>query len=193
MRRPSRSLNRLLAITAAAAVAVGGIAAVSLAAGGADSSRVKVKLRCPKTIKQGKVVKCRLFGGVLRGPVGPRGAKGAKGAKGQRGARGPTGPAGVSGYQVVSQTFNDVSVPKSEGGRGLSSVQTVVCPSNKRVVGGGTDLGSDEAQAAAQRQVAVSLSGPNSAGTGWSAQLFNISTTEDQTIDLRIFAICARA
>jgi hypothetical protein len=92
----------------------------------------------------------------------------------------------------VSQTFSAVSVPKSEGSRGLSAVQTVDCPSNKRVVAGGTDLGSNEGQASAQRDVSISLSGPNSGGTGWSAQLFNASTTEDHSIDLRVFAICAK-
>jgi hypothetical protein len=98
----------------------------------------------------------------------------------------------VSGYQVVNQTFSAVSVPKSEGSRGLSAVETVNCPSNKHVVGGGTDLGSNDTQAPAQRDVSVSLSGPNGAGTGWSVQLFNASTTEDHTIDLRAFAICAK-
>jgi hypothetical protein len=94
---------------------------------------------------------------------------------------------------VVNQSFNAVSVPKSEKGRGLSAAQTVLCPSSKRVIGGGTNLGSNEGQAAAQRDVSVSLSGPNGAGTGWSVQLFNASTTEDQTIDLQVFAICAKA
>jgi hypothetical protein len=99
----------------------------------------------------------------------------------------------VSAYQVVTQTFSAVAVPKSEGGRGLSAVQTALCPSNKRVIGGGSDLGSNGTQAPAQRDVSVSLSGPNGAASGWSVQLFNASTTEDHTIDLRIFAICAKA
>jgi hypothetical protein len=94
---------------------------------------------------------------------------------------------------VVNQTFSAVSVPKSEGSRGLSAVQTVLCPSGKRVIGGGSDVGSNEGQAAAQRDVTVSLTGPNGGGSGWSVQLFNASTTEDHTIDLRVFAICAKA
>ena len=193
MNRSSKSPSRVLAIAAAAAVVAVGVAAVALAAGGAHSSRAKVRIKCPQTVQNGKKVTCRVFGRLPHGPRGPRGARGPVGAKGKTGNRGPTGPAGVSAYQVVSQTFNAVSVPKSEGARGLSAVQSVNCPSNKRVIGGGTDLGSNEAQAAAQRDVAVSLSGPNAAGTGWSVQLFNGSTTEDRTIDLGIFAICARA
>src|SRR5262249_18716555 len=89
--------------------------------------------------------------------------------------------------------LNGLSVAKSEGSRGLSAVQTVACPSGKWVIGGGSDLGTNDTQAPAQRDVTVSLNGPNGAGTGWSVQLFNASTTEDQTIDLRIFAICATA
>jgi hypothetical protein len=193
MRRTSRQLQRALTIAVAALIAVAGVAAVSLAAGGAQSSAVKVRLKCPKKVRTGQRVTCRAFTGFLRGPVGPRGARGPRGERGKTGNRGPAGPAGVSGYQVVPQTFAAVSVPKSEGGRGLSVVQTVNCPSGKRVVGGGTNLGGNEGQAAAQRDVTVSLSGPTSNGSGWSAQLFNASTTEDHLIDLQIYAICARA
>jgi hypothetical protein len=189
----SKAPRRMLAIGAAVAVAVIGVAAVALAAGGAHSSRAKIRIKCPKRVTSGSKVTCRVFGRLPHGPRGPRGPKGATGARGKTGNRGPTGPPGVSGYQVVSQSFNDVSVPKSEGSRGLSAVQTVLCPTNKLVIGGGTDLGTDGAQAAAQRDVAVSLSGPNGAGSGWSVQLFNASTTEDQLIDLQVFAICARA
>jgi hypothetical protein len=192
MRRSSGSFPRLLAAVVAAAVAAAAIAAVALAAGGAHSSAVTVRIKCPKRIQTGQRVRCRLFNGVVRGPRGPRGNRGPAGAKGKTGKRGPAGPAGVSQYQVISQPINDVSVPKSEGGRGLSSTQTVGCPSNKRVIGGGANLGTDEAQAAAQRDVTVSLSAPSANGGGWSVQLFNASTTEDHTIDLLIYAICAK-
>jgi hypothetical protein len=192
MRKPSGKLHRLLAAVVAAAVAVGAVAAVALASGGAHSSAVTVRIKCPKHLRTGKRVNCRLFNGVARGPRGFRGNRGPAGAKGKTGNRGPAGPAGVSQYQVISQPFNDLAVPKSEGGRGLSSVQTVACPSNKRVIGGGTNLGTDEGQAAAQRDVAVSLSAPTANGSGWSAQLFNASTTEDHTIDLLVYAICAK-
>jgi len=192
MTRRSKTSSRLLALAASAAVIAAGVAAVALAAGAAYTSRAKVTIKCPQTVRSGRRVTCRVFGRLPHGPRGPRGAKGATGAKGKAGNRGPAGPPGVSGYQVISQSFSAVSVPKSEGSRGLSSVLSVNCPSNKRVVGGGTDLGSNAGQAAAQRDVTVSLSGPNAEGTSWTAQLFNASTTEDHSLDLRVFAICAR-
>ncbi len=192
MHRSSKSRSRALLIGAFAALIVVALGAVALAAGGAHTSRARLRIRCPQSVRTGRKVTCRLFGRLPHGPRGPRGERGPAGAKGKTGNRGPAGVAGVSGYQTVSQTFSAVSVPKSEGGRGLSVVQTVICPSNKRMIGGGTDLGSNEAQAPAQRDVVVSMDGPNGAGTGWSAQLFNASTTEDHTIDLRIFAVCAK-
>jgi hypothetical protein len=70
-------------------------------------------------------------------------------------------------------------------------VRTVSCPGGKRVVGGGTDLGTNAGQNGEQRQVTVSLSGPNGTGSGWSVQLFNNSTMNDISIDLRVFAVCA--
>lgn len=192
--RNSSSLPRRVLLTAL--IAVLGAAAVATAAGGvATSSKVgRVKVRCPARVLAGhRTVTCRVFGHLRgpRGPVGPRGPKGAKGSKGQKGDRGPTGPAGVSGYEVVSQAFKEVPVPDSESGRGLSEVKTVGCPGNKRVVGGGSDLGTNGAQNVQQRQVTVSLSGPNGAGRGWSVQLFNTSPSTPTAIDLEVFAICA--
>ena len=101
------------------------------------------------------------------------------------------GPAGVSGYEVVNQTFKGVFIQNSGGFRGLSQVLTLECPGNKRAIGGGTDLGTNAAQNGEQRQVSVSLSGPNGTGSGWSVQLFNNSTSIDISIDLRVYAICA--
>ncbi|HEY7256282.1 MAG TPA: hypothetical protein VH476_06310 [Solirubrobacterales bacterium] len=193
MHKPQRFPRLVPVLAAVAALATVGVAAIALAAGGAHSSRAKIRIRCPRTVTSGRRVTCRVFGRMPHGPRGSRGPRGANGAKGKTGNRGPRGPAGTSGYQVVNQTFSAVSVPKSEGSRGLSAVQTVLCPSGKRVIGGGSDVGSNEGQAAAQRDVTVSLTGPNGGGSGWSVQLFNASTTEDHTIDLRVFAICAKA
>jgi hypothetical protein len=193
MRYPSRLLRRALPT---ALIAVLGVAAVAMAAGGvATSSKVgRVKVKCPARVLAGqKKVTCRLFGHLRgpRGPVGPRGPKGAKGSKGPKGDKGATGPAGASGYEVVSQIFKEVLVPESESGRGLSEVKTVGCPGNKRVIGGGSDLGTNGAQNAQQRQVTVSLSAPNGTGRGWSVQLFNTSPSTPTAIDLEVFAICA--
>jgi hypothetical protein len=180
---------------ALAVVALAGVAALALAESGATVSKApRVKVKCPTTVLRGKKVTCRLFGRLPRGPQGtrgPQGPKGLKGPKGATGARGPAGPAGVSGYEVVSQTFKEVPVEDSESGRGLSEVKTVSCPAGKRLLGGGANLGTNPAQAAQQRPVTVSLSGPNGAGTGWSVQLFNSSTTTATEIDLQVYAICA--
>jgi hypothetical protein len=124
-------------------------------------------------------------------PRGPKGPKGAKGAKGDTGPAGTPGSPGVSGYEVVSETFKEVFVVNSGGQRGLSEVKTVSCPSGKRALSGGFDLGTNEGQNGQARQVLVSLSGPNGPGTGWSVQLFNNSTSIDTSIDLRVFAVCA--
>jgi hypothetical protein len=67
----------------------------------------------------------------------------------------------------------------------------VSCPAGKRVIAGGSDLGTNATQNGQQRQVTVSLNGPNGTGTGWSVQLFNNSTSIDTSIDLRVYAICA--
>jgi hypothetical protein len=194
MRRSSKPVNRLLAVGLAVAVAVAGVTAVALAAGGAQSSAVKVKIRCPKTVKQGNKVTCRLFG-RLRGPQGARGPKGATGARGKTGARGPAGNASVAGYETVSQTFADLAVPNSGTASGLSNVVTVSCPGGKRVLGGGANLGTDPEQTVQHRTINVSLSGPNGNGTGWSVQLFNNATepSGDASIDVRVYATCARA
>ena len=60
------------------------------------------------------------------------------------------------------------------------------------MIGGGADLGTNASQNGQQRQVTLSFSGPNGSGTGWSAQLFNNSISLDTSIDLKIYAICAK-
>ena len=201
MRNPSKLSRRIGVVIVATAVAAIGIAAVALAAGGTASRAPKVKVKCPTEVLRGKKVTCRLFGKLPQGPRGPQGSrgpqgkkgqKGDKGAKGETGAKGPAGANGVSGYEVVNQTFKEVFIENSGGMRGLSEVKTVSCPAGKRVIGGGTNLGTNPTQNGQQRSVSVSLSGPNGIGTGWSVQLFNNETTGGGTsIDLQVYAICA--
>ncbi len=198
MSRPSR---RAAAIGSVAAIAALAFAAVALAATGAGVSKApKVKVKCPTNVLSGKKVTCRLFGKLPQGPrgdQGPRGPKGQKGEKGQRGeagAKGATGASGVSGYEVVNQTFKEVFIENSGGMRGLSEVKSVSCPAGKRVIGGGTNLGTNATQNGQQRSVTVSLNGPNGAGTAWSVQLFNEEVSGGGTsIDLQVYAICASA
>lgn len=196
MRTPSKLSRRLPTLGVATVMAVIAVAAVALA-GGVASKAPKVKVKCPTQVTSGKKVACKLLGKLpqgpqgARGPQGPKGQKGANGAKGEAGPRGPAGTSGASGYEVVSQTFGEVFIQNSGGFRGLSEVKTVSCPAGKRVISGGTDLGTNATQNGQQRQVTISLSGPNGTGTGWSAQLFNNSTSIDTSIDLKVYAICA--
>lgn len=202
---PPKTSRRLPAIAVLTALAVTGIAAVALAAGGASVSKSpRVKVKCPRGVTSGSKVTCKVVGPLPRGPQGPqgprgqtgqKGQKGEKGAKGDTGAKGANGAAGangVSGYEVVSQTFKEVFIQNSGGFRGLSEVKTVSCPAGKRVISGGTDLGTNAAQNGQQRSVSVSLSAPNGTGTGWAVQLFNNEVSGGGTsIDLRVYAICA--
>lgn len=193
MRNFSSSPRRALIFGAVAAAMLAGATAVAV--GSATSSKAgTVKVKCPTKVLSGKKVTCRVFGRLPAGPQGPKGAqgpKGPKGPKGDKGDKGPAGASGVSGYQVVNQIFKEVFIENSGGQRGLSEVVTVGCPAGKRAIGGGTDLGTNAGQNGQQRQVTVSLSGPNGTGTAWSVQLFNNSTSIDTSIDLRIYAICA--
>lgn len=204
MFRQSGRGRGLLVVLAIAAVAVAGISSIAVATG-ATGSKAKVRVKCPTRVVNGKTVTCRVLGS-LRGPQGAQGANGAKGAKGARGergstgARGPEGPRGntgatgapgLSGYEVVNQTFKEVFVENSGGMRGLSELKTVACPAGKRAISGGGNLGTNATQNGQQRQVTVSLSGPNGTGTGWSVQLFNNSTSIDTSIDLQVYAVCA--
>jgi len=199
MRNLSIPLRRAATLGLAALIVAIGVSAVAIAAGGpAISSKAgKVKVKCPTKVFSGRKVTCKLFGRLPAGPQGsqgPKGSKGAKGDKGQKGDKGDkgaTGTPGVSGYEVVNQTFKEVFIVNSGGQRGLSEVKTVGCPGGKRVIGGGGDLGTNTEQNGQQRQVTVSLSGPNGTGTGWSVQLFNNSTSIDTSIDLKVYAICA--
>jgi collagen triple helix repeat protein len=197
MRRRSLGSRKALVALATVAILVGGVASVAIAATAGDS-KAKVKVKCPTRVLSGKKVVCDLLGPLPQGPQGPQGKTGAKGARGangprgEAGARGQVGPPGLSGYEIVNQTFKEVFIENSGGMRGLSAVQTVTCPTGKRVIGGGTNLGTNPTQNGQQRSVSVSLSGPNGTGTGWSAQLFNNETTGGGTsIDLQVYAICA--
>lgn len=197
MPRRAVGRRRILVALVAAAVAAGGVASIAIGAVATDS-KAKVKVKCPTRVVKGKKVVCKVFGALPQGPQGPQGKTGAKGARGATGARGeagPRGPAGaaaLSGYEVVSQTFKEVFIENSGGMRGLSETKTVVCPAGKRVIGGGSNLGTNAAQNGQQRSVTVSLDGPNGTGRGWSVQLFNEETTGGGTsIDLQVYAICA--
>lgn len=63
------------------------------------------------------------------GPAGPQGPKGDKGDTGPAGPQGPPGPSGLSGYEIVSASFDAPGFS--------TSGKDAVCPSGKKVLGGG--------------------------------------------------------
>lgn len=117
------------------------------------------------------------------GATGATGPQGIQGLKGDTGATGPGGPAGagVSGYQIVS-----ADVPGPSG--------SVFCPTGKRVLGGGAEIGSNP-----HRIFALDASNPNGQ-LGWFASEILVEDHNSVTSDfdlaytvptLRIWAICA--
>lgn len=124
-----------------------------------------------------------------QGPPGPKGDPGAPGAQGimgpagpqgLQGAPGPTGPQGppgVSGYQIVTaETPNDSTSPKGA---------TVLCPTGKRAVGGGAEVGNPQPP-----QVALQGTVPLASGTGWQGFAAETSaTTANWTV--RVWVVCA--
>jgi hypothetical protein len=171
-------------VTGVAIVALG---AVSIGTATSMVSKATfVKVKCPGKTAQGKKVTCKVKGDLPTGPQGPAGAQGPAGPAGAQGED------GVSGYETIRETFTDVFVPDGNPNRGLSAVQTVACPVGKRAIGGGADLGTNPGQGGAQRQITVSSSVPTNAGDGWNVQLFNNSSF-GLTIDVEVYAICARA
>ena len=200
MRNPSSLLRRVLPLGMAALVAVIGVTAVAMAAGGATSSKAgKVKVEVPgpgaRRAEEGDLPPLRQAARRAPRPTGTERAerlqRATKARRATRETKAPPVPPGLR-YEVVNQTFKEVFIENSGSPRGLSEVKTVSCPAGKRAIGGGTDLGTNAAQNGQQRQVTVSLNGPNGTGTGWSVQLFFYdSTTIDTSIDLRVYAICA--
>lgn len=176
--------------SAGAATAAKLITGKDIKDGSITASDLKNKTITNKKIKDGTITGAKVkdgslsasdFSGSVQGPVGP---------EGPQGPQGPQGVPGVSGFEVVSQTFNEVYVINSGGQRGLSEVKTVACPAGKTAVSGGFDLGTDNTQNGQQRQVTVSASQPNGDASGWSVQLFNNSTSIDISIDLKVTAVC---
>ena len=113
-----------------------------------------------------------------KGDTGPSGPKGAQGPQGLQGAQGPAGPAGpqgpvgISGYQ---QVFSVGTVYAGE-----TAEKTVTCPTGKKPLGGG--VWTDEPY------VRTIYAFPNTALTGWSAQVQNSGQVAKQ---FSVHVICA--
>lgn len=111
------------------------------------------------------------------GPLGPKGVQGSQGpqgAQGPAGPAGPPGPAGISGYQQVSSVGTVYA--------GDTAEKTVLCPAGKKPLGGG--VWTDEPY------VKTVFSFPNTALTGWTAQVENSGQAAKQ---YSVHVICASA
>jgi hypothetical protein len=115
-----------------------------------------------------------------RGPQGAPGTPGTPGKNGDNGAPGKDGAPGkngVSGYEVVSESFDNSKI----GG-------TVYCPAGKLVLGGGAELfGSTADQFAIRESRPVSI-------VAWTASSTDANRTRDEFIagpGITVWAICA--
>jgi len=108
------------------------------------------------------------------GPAGPVGATGPKGDSGPMGPQGAPGPSGTTGWGYVVRAFR---IPDS-----TYATWSSPCPSGKKVLGGGvvSGLGKDGFR--------VIESGPDGAGTGWTAIVINFS---GYPVTQYLWAICA--
>lgn len=118
----------------------------------------------------------------VKGDPGSAGAPGTPGAKGEPGATGPpgpqgvpgpagpAGPGGVSGYEIVNDSFDVGGFSTGAG--------DVVCPSGKKVLGGGVFASSSH----------VIRTAPNGFGTGWMGVVGNPFVGAER---VTVYAICA--
>ena len=123
-------------------------------------------------VKNGSLLKEDFKSGqLLAGPAGPAGPPGPRGQKGAQ------GPPGISGLER-----KDVSSPSS--GSDSKSV-VAVCPSGKRVVGGGARVtGSGAAK------VSILENFPDSDGDKWNAVAREVTAT-GPAWQLTSYALCA--
>ncbi len=113
------------------------------------------------------------------GAVGPKGDTGATGPKGDTGATGPKGDKGdpgVSGYQIVSTALFTQNVAANG-----TTTLSVVCPTGKRVFGGGFEASTGVA-------LHPVSSYPPTTDT-WRVTL-RLSQDAPATIVFRVYAVC---
>jgi len=135
---------------------------------------VKVRDRSLRLVDVAVADRAKLRG--AQGPEGPRGDKGEKGDKGDKGDTGVQGPAGVSGLEIVSNASGSSTFDKSA---------VAVCPSGKRVLGGGASTSG------ASGDVAVVASRPD-LPTSWVAQAREVDDT-NASWTVTAWAICGNA
>lgn len=118
-----------------------------------------------------------------QGVPGPQGPTGPQGPKGDTGDTGPQGPPGLAGYvrvRAFSETNDD----------DLKS-QVAHCPSGKKVLGGGSSIGSS---LGAFFRGHLLNDNPTSDNDGWFVMVRESAQTGTDVIwSLTVYAICADA
>jgi hypothetical protein len=111
------------------------------------------------------------------GPVGPVGPMGPQGLQGEPGQQGIQGAAGISGLEIV-HAFNRVeNEPRVDA--------FANCPTGKKVLGGGYQIGSNNLNTSAF------ASGPNG-DSGWAVSVASNDYPNPRAIlTLDVWAICA--
>ena len=94
---------------------------------------------------------------------------------GTQGSQGPQGPAGASGWEKVSSSITPDTT-------GFAKTTVAVCPSGKKVLGGGVrSLGGGS------RKVIGSF--PTGSGNGWIGEV--AKSVSSDSLGLAVYAICA--
>lgn len=110
----------------------------------------------------------------MYGPEGPKGDPGDKGDKGDKGDTGNTGAPGVSGWQLVTATCENAT---------STCTLDVVCPTGKKVLGGGFRKGGGT-----QWEVHESI--PFDDGSAWGV-VFTATVASPSPATHSASAICA--
>jgi hypothetical protein len=127
----------------------------------------------PNAVRSGHVLDGSLLASDFKPGQIPQGPKGDKGDHGEQ------GPAGLSEYQIVSAVYD---------ARGTNSVTAeAVCPTGKRVLGGGILSGHG-----AHSGPYVWRSFPNATGTGWITSAASFPNTGMPGRSVAAYAVCAR-
>ena len=174
-------------------IAPGAVTTPKLAPQAVTTSRLRDGAVTNRKLRNGAVTGAKVKDGSLTAADFSGSVVGATGPAGPTGAQGPAGPQGdpgMSGFEVVDQTYTNVYVPHNDPGRGLSQVVSLTCPSGKKAVSGGFDLGTGSGQYGEARSITASASEPSADGNSWNVQLFNNSTNQNMSIDLKVSAVC---
>jgi hypothetical protein len=151
-RRPSPAL---IVACLALLVALGGTsyAAIALAPNSVGTKHLKNNAVVASKVKNRSLLRVDFKRGQLvpgpRGRSGAQGLPGAAGPSGPQGPGGPQGPPGLSGLEVVSTPETDTEQEK---------FVVAICPSGKRVIGGGFRV--DSSFMNVENSVAVTRSDP---------------------------------